>query len=769
MRAFSAEIFIIQIVILSMCAVKVRHSMRPIARSVSLLLFMLIPPVAGNLIITLSTSRLLSLCGCYVYFLGMDLVIYALYLYTLDYCHITPEHPTRLTVIRLFLLIDGLQLLANLIFHHAFGMEWVLVENASYYRVIPYLGQAFHRVVVYGVFLLVLLIFFQKLLTSPRVSLEKYAVIFITMVVTGLIESYFIFSRQPIDLSMIAFGMFGILVFYFSMYYKPYRLLDQMLVNFVQDMSLSVFFFDHQGRCVWANNLGLRLTGLDEETVEQAKGRLKELFGSFEQPAEDCCTRMRFGTGESAKYFSLTKETVRDKQHRLLGSFLTIRDETAEQLELSMEKYKAAHDELTGLYTKSHLYQRVRETIDANPGTTYLAVFLNVKDFKMINDVYGNAFGDRVLIEIANSLRATMPEGCLYGRISGDTFGMLIPQPLFDAEIATRSLSDFTVRNGSFEHRTLMHEGVYEIKNPKLEVSVMFDRAHLAQETIRNEYKQFIAFYDERMRQTLIWNRRISAQLSRALSERQICPYLQPIFDGGGAVIGAEALVRWNNPEEGFLSPDMFVPLLEQNGMIADMDRYMWRCACEILAAWQKAGYKDLFLSVNVSPKDFYFMDVSSEMKELVREYGIPPGRLRVEITESVMMTDNQNRIRIMKELREAGFLVEMDDFGSGYSSLNMLKDMPIDLVKIDMLFLKEAGLNRKAQTILRNIMHMTGELSIPALTEGVETEEQFHMLLEMGCSMFQGYYFAKPMPLEQFEAFCFSDRGSPEWPAPAE
>ncbi len=139
------------------------------------------------------------------------------------------------------------------------------------------------------------------------------------------------------------------------------------------------------------------------------------------------------------------------------------------------------------------------------------------------------------------------------------------------------------------------------------------------------------------------------------------------------------------------------------------------------------------------------------------------------DLTDIIGYVCSNMGLRIMKELREAGFLVEMDDFGSGFSSLNMLKDMPIDLVKIDMLFLKEAGLNRKAQTILRNIMHMTGDLFIPALTEGVETEEQFHMLLEMGCSMFQGYYFAKPMPLEQFEAFCFSDRGSPDRPAPTE
>ena len=767
MRAIAAGIFLILIGVLNICAVKVRHSKRQIAGSVSLLLLMLIPPVAGNLIITLSTKRLLSLVGCYVYYFGMDLVIYALYLYTLDYCRITEEHPSVRYLIRISLIADALQLLANPIFHHAFGVEWVLVEGSSYYRMVPFAGQTVHRAVVYGVFAIVVWIFYRKLVTSPKINIERYAVILLAMVVTGALETYFIFSRQPIDLSMIGFGVFGILVFYFTMHYKPYRLLDQMLVNFVQEMPLSAFFFDNSGRCVWANNLGLWLTELDEESVEQAGDRLRDIFGSLEQTEEEQINHLSFGSGAAAKFFELRKETVRNKHNDPLGSFLTIRDETEEQQELRMEKYNAAHDELTGLYTKSYFYVRVRETLDANPDTIFLAVFLNVRDFKMINDIYGNTFGDRVLVEIANSLRSVLPKECLYGRIAGDTFGMLIPRHLFDAEIAAGALSHFVVREGNFEHHTLMHQGVYEIRNPKLEVSVMFDRAHLAQESIKNEYKQFIAFYDEKMRKNVIWNRHISERLSHALSERQICPYLQPLVERSGKVIGAEALVRWNSPEEGFLSPGMFVPVFEQNGMIADVDRYMWRCACEILHQWQADGHEELFISINVSPKDFYFMDVVAELKELIQEYGVSASRLRVEITETVMMQDNQKRLRILRELREAGFLVEMDDFGSGYSSLNLLKDMPIDLVKVDMQFLKEAECNKKAQTILRNIMQMTGDLGIPALTEGVETEKQFRMLLEMGCSLFQGYYFAKPMPLDQFEAFCFSDRGASPSPQP--
>ena len=179
----------------------------------------------------------------------------------------------------------------------------------------------------------------------------------------------------------------------------------------------------------------------------------------------------------------------------------------------------------------------------------------------------------------------------------------------------------------------------------------------------------------------------------------------------------------------------------------------MWRCSCEVLADWQKRG-RDMFISVNISPKDFYFVDVISEIKALVKEYGIEPSKLRIEITETVMMNDVENRMQILDEFRKSGFVVEMDDFGSGYSSLNMLKDMPVDVLKIDMKFLGKADDMNRAKTIVRNIINLTKELGIAALTEGVETKTQYAALAEMGCKLFQGYYFAKPMPIEEFNKF---------------
>ena len=310
----------------------------------------------------------------------------------------------------------------------------------------------------------------------------------------------------------------------------------------------------------------------------------------------------------------------------------------------------------------------------------------------------------------------------------------------------------FTVKDDNLEHRILIHIGIYDI-NPddETDIPLFFDSARLAATMIRDDYTKHIIYYDDKLRNELIHNQLISNQVKEAIETRQIRPYLQPIVDSRGMLAGAEALVRWIHPDEGFMNPGMFIPVFERNGLIADVDRHMWRCVCEILADWKKRGI-DNFISINISPKDFYYMDVVSELKELVEKFGIEPVKLRVEITETAIMTGSVDILKLVKELREYGFIVEMDDFGSGYSSLNLLKDMDIDVIKIDMQFLKDSESNIKANTIIKNIINMSEDLGIDTLTEGVETARQYEKLYAMGCKLYQGYYFSKPKPVDEFE-----------------
>ena len=217
-------------------------------------------------------------------------------------------------------------------------------------------------------------------------------------------------------------------------------------------------------------------------------------------------------------------------------------------------------------------------------------------------------------------------------------------------------------------------------------------------------------------------------------------------------MLGAEALVRWIHPVKGMISPAEFIGVFERNGTITKLDYYMWETACMQLRKWKEQGREDIYISVNISPKDFYFMDVYKAFTELVAKHGISPANLKLEITETAMMSELERQRKLIARLRAAGFVVEMDDFGSCYSSLNMLKDIQVDTLKIDMAFLGKTDNEDRASKILKMVVELSKQLEIPVITEGVETHDQVEFLRKIGCDMFQGYYFAKPMDVSAFE-----------------
>jgi len=753
MRTRFAFIFLMLAIACGAGAFLAFRSRKSIGRSVGFLLVSLIFPIIGNMIITIATEQNLAELGCYIYYVGMDFVMFAVLEFTFAYCRIQwPSQKLRKAVIAV-LLIDILQIVLNPILGLTFHTEQILVDGLPYFRLVPHIGQTFHRIVDYGIYAAVVLIFLNKLIHTPRIYSERYSVILAAMIFTGIAETFFVFSTTPIDQSMIGFGIFGLLVFYFSLYYRPLRLLDQMLAGIASELPEAMFFFDAVGRCIWVNRPALLLTGAEEENFEKAEIRLKEMFGLDPDPEKEWKERRELGTGENTRYYVLEKRNLRDDNGVRTAAFVSVRDNTEDEKRLLRETYAASHDILTGIYTREYLYRMIREKLNEPHDQPYLAIYADVKDFKIINDIFGREFGDYALKHIADWIRANVTGHAIYGRLSGDTFGICLPKDEFHPIQMQQRLSALRISDDKVSHHVQIHLGVYEISEPELEVSVMFDRAHLALLTIKNEYQRHIAWYDNAMRDRVLWNQHISNQLPDAIKNGEIVPYLQPIVDRSGIPVGAEVLVRWNHPTDGFLSPASFIPVFEDNGMIALVDRYMWRCACRILAKWKKTN-PDLFLSVNISPKDFYFMDVAEEIIVLCREFQISPRSLRIEITETVMMSEMTKRMEILRRLRNEGFIVEIDDFGSGYSSLNMLKDMPADVLKIDMFFLSRTRNSEKAELILSNVMHMSKDLGIATLSEGVETKEQYVRLKEMGCQLFQGYYFSRPIPQADFELY---------------
>ena len=761
MRNLYGLLFLVIEIALAVCAVLARKSGKPVGKAASVLLVSLIFPLFGNGLIIISADRTASLIGCYMYYLGLDVSIAALLHYTFEYCLISwPRRRTR-NLVYGFLLVDVVQLLLNPFFGHAFQINPIQVDGFDYYKMTPLIGQQFHRLVDYTLLAGIIVVFVIRVIRTPRLQKERYWVILVTLVIVTLWETAYIFSGSPIDRSMIGFGVFGLLVFYFSLYYRPMRLLDRMLSGVVSEQLQPMFVFDDRQNCIWVNRSGRAFLKLEETETEQAGAALEAMFGSRHPGEDEWKDSVTLTVDGEPRYLELAKVPQQDKRGMMNGFYIYVRDLTDERRAMERKLYDARHDRLTGLFNRDYLYERTRELLAACPEEPFLAVHAEIRDLKLINDLYGNTFGDHALKLTAQWILENKPEDGICGRLGGDSFGVCVKEKDFRQAEIENSLSDFLVTEGDTKYHVLVHMGVYRITDRNLEPSVMYDRAQLAMETVRDDYHTYTAWYDESMRDQVVRNRQLSNELEDAIAGGQILPWLQPIVDRNGKAIGAEALVRWIHPAEGIRPPGAFIPVFEKNGMIADVDRCIWRQACEILARWKEEG-KDLFISVNISPRDFYLLDVAAELKSLVREYGVEPANLRLEITETVMMTDQEKRMEILRDLQSIGFLIEMDDFGSGYSSLNLLREMPVDVLKIDMVFLRNSANDDRARAILDQVIALAHRLGVTSLTEGVETESQYSHLMEMGCQLYQGYYFAKPMPVGDFERQFTDQSGTP-------
>ena len=752
MRTRYAVLFALLVVLLGICAFIAKKSKKQIGGYVAFLEASVIVPILGNIIIVITSNAQIAKIGYYIYFLGMDLLMLAFSMYIIVYCNLIKFQKPFKYIVYTLIILDVIQYIFDIFFDQAFAIEETMLDGRAYYRLIAYWGQVFHRVVDYGIILAILVILVARAVRSARIYAEKYYIIIISLAIGIIAETFFVFSRTPIDRAMIGFAIIGFFVFYFSIYYRPLRLLDQMLANIASEMSESIFFFDGNSNCIWANDSGKKLVG-EQVNYDQTKQELSVMFPDIDWYSDEWRVYKEITRSEETKYYLLERHTIFDERRRKAGFFISIEDNTEAHKELERERYNATHDSLTDLYTKEYLFELIEKEIKANPDEEYLIIHADVSDFKIVNDIFGNDFGDVVLKYIAMKIRDNVPENAIYGRLVSDTFGICIKKAGFDKDRFIKEITRFTVSDGENDQNILIHLGIYETMNEEISVAGMFDRARIALSTVKGDYQTMVAYYDEEMRKDALWGQHISTQLQTALAEKQIRPFLQPIVDNMGKVVGAEALVRWIHPQDGYLSPARFIPVFEDNGMIAEVDKYMWRSVCEILSRWKREG-KRYFLSINISPKDFYFMDVVAEIKGLVKEYNIEPEKLRIEITETVMMSEDESRFDMLNEFRNSGFIVEMDDFGSGYSSLNLLKDMPVDLIKVDMEFLRNSNEDEKSKIILKNILNLTEDLGLISLTEGVETEKQFKMLSEMGCKLFQGYYFSKPMTVKEFEDY---------------
>lgn len=625
------------------------------------------------------------------------------------------------------------------------GVFYRVAENNSVY--------IFHMIFLVTLMLCVLGMLLHRMINTPGAYMIKYATVFICLLMIAVSSLAYNYFRLTYDYSLVVYSVTGFLMFYFSLIYVPRGLMQRLMFFTVTNMQDGIICVDLDGKIVHANPPAREFCKADDgiQTLEnQIKKWKKERLDA--DSSVYSWESKRHINGEK-HYYTVEYRKIFDNSVKSIGSFFLIHDRTEEYTKYRAEKYRATHDKLTGLYNREYFYDLVRGLLDENRKENYNIIVTDVKNFKIVNDVFGVEAGDRLLKRISEITESYGGKYCVYARLSGDRFAICIPRRRFNEETLLAAYSSVDSFFGDSNFKVYIHMGVYEITDRKLRVAVMCDRASLAMKSIKDSYRSHVAYYDNELRESFISEHRVISEFEKALSRGQFQLYIQPQINVNGNIRGGEALVRWIHPTDGMIPPDKFIHILEQTGLISRLDKYMWELACKELSKWSESGCKKCYISVNISPKDFYLFDVYDVITGLVEKYGISPSMLHLEITETAIMENIDAQLALIQRLRKYGFLVEIDDFGSGYSSLNMLKEIDVDVLKLDMAFLHKTENTEKSRLIVKMIITLAKLLDMEVITEGVETKEQVKFLAEYGCDVYQGYYFAKPMPVEQFES----------------
>lgn len=403
----------------------------------------------------------------------------------------------------------------------------------------------------------------------------------------------------------------------------------------------------------------------------------------------------------------------------------------------------------------SFFFKRVGMFMERYPEEQRFAyVQFDVNKFKLINDTYGIEVGDEVLSYISNTLDLLCNDDQLHIRYASDQFLVVMPYSAREEVVDfIHSIDEKICRYKQIRYK--LTYGVSISDDRYMSARSYCDEAGIARLSIKGNVLENIAFYDDDLKSTIKTVDAIEQVEEEALANGEFVMYLQPKYDFSShpVIIGAEALVRWLHPVKGLIPPNDFIPLFEQNGFILKVDEYIWEYACMTLARWIKEGKNPIPISINISRTYLQKVDTVAYISNLVEKYHIPIHLLQLEITET---TENEEVAEYIESFKKAGFTMLMDDFGSGYSSLNMLKNTRFDVLKIDRAFLSEFLESNRGKAIVAHIISMSDELGLDTVAEGVETKEQADFLHEKGCTVAQGFYFSKPLPLDEFEKLAF-------------
>ena len=455
-------------------------------------------------------------------------------------------------------------------------------------------------------------------------------------------------------------------------------------------------------------------------------------------------------------WYTITIQALRGINNEVVRYLCTLQNVDTEMKIKGEMAYRADYDSVTGIFNSEAFYRRTSELINRKQDTQFAIFSIDVDKFRLINETYGIEEGNRFLNNMGKAIKTVIPKDGYAKRYQGDVFSVVIPYE--NEQQLIEFMTEFSAKANEFSnipaHVTFTF-GIYKIVDRELPIRIMCDRARAAKRQLKGSASASnYAVYDDTIRLKLKEQAEIEERMEDALKNREFVMFLQPQIDvESRKIYGAEALVRWNHPVKGIMVPFQFLDLFESNGFIVKLDKYMWEEACKYLAELKKRGI-EIPIAVNISRAHIGATNLTEEFTALVKKYDIEPSKLELEITENLFMDDVTELFDQMSSLKQNGFSIHMDDFGSAYSSLNMLRNAPVDTLKIDKYFFDEIMTTERGRIIVESSVRMAKQLGLMTIAEGVETEEQLNFLEKIGCDIVQGYYFSRPVSIDAFEQF---------------
>jgi len=651
-------------------------------------------------------------------------------------------------------MCDTFSFIMNVHDHHAFTTsEMVWFDNMSYHifhTSTPY--YHLHLILSYLIAVLTLVVLIERVINASPLYRRKYLILLVVFSTILILDGLYTIIQIPLDLALILYLLFVCLIYYSTQILIPRDLIVRVLTYAVTSMHNAVACFDMSRKMIFSNPECYSLLHLDKKT-DSLRDHMEQKYKEHNLSKMQSCHWIdSLSLPDQTKHLGYDYQRIKDEQEHDLGYYITITDRTIDVNALEMEHERATHDSLTGLYNREGFFEKVQEVLSKSPEIRRYMISTNIRDFKLINDLFGSEKGNEVLCRIAQQLCDPRYHIEVSSRLFGDHFAILMQKEKYSEATVAEIVEAVSHSIESNSYRIQFQIGVYEIKDLDILIPTMYERAAMARSSVSHDNVNSIAYYTPEMLQQTVYENRILNELNEAMQQKELQLYLQPQSMADGTILGAEALIRWIKPDGTMLMPGDFIPVLEKTGYIYQLDLFVWETAARLLYSWKDTPMEQCYISVNISPKDFYFINIYDVFLNLTKKYGIQPEKLHLEITETALMNNNRKQFSTVANLQNYGFKVEIDDFGSGYSSLCLMKDMKADTLKIDMSLLREMSKDRRNRTILAYIIAMARDLGMMVISEGVEEKEQIDFLLDCNCDVFQGYYFSKPIPVSAFE-----------------